>query len=350
MNTLKVLVVDDSALFRMLLRNALHDIPGCDVVGTASNGRFAVEKIAELHPDLVTLDVEMPDMDGIAVLQELDRRHLRCKVLMVSRLTSAGAQVTTDALLRGAFDFILKPSGKDPTANREELRNSLAEKIAAIRESEPATAEAALPVRVIPKRTRNAVRYEAVIIGSSTGGPDALGQVIPFLNPNFPVPIIIVQHMPERFTASLAMRLNESSEVTVCEASEGLRLEKGTAVIACGGKHLRLERNGNQIVARLTEDPHEHNCRPAIDYTLRSAVEAFKGPLLTVILTGMGRDGAAGCTLVREHGGEVIAQNAESCVVFGMPKAVINAGQADKILHLSKIPAAIEATIRKSAE
>ena len=353
MTACKVLVVDDSALFRTLLSNVLRGIPNCEVIGTASTGQTALEKIIELQPDLVTLDMEMPEMDGMAVLQELKRRRIRSKVIIVSRFTSAGAQITTDALLQGAFDFILKPSSKDPSANRAELQEALSEKIAGIRENTVNDAGSVLsstpvPVKSEPKRRRT-TKFEAVIIGCSTGGPDALGQVVPYLDPDFPVPVVIVQHMPEGFTGSLARRLDEASEISVVEASDGLVLKKGLAVVARGGRHLKLERKGiNQVVLRLTEDAHEHNCRPAVDYTLRSAVEAFDGQVLTVILTGMGRDGTEGSRLVRDQGGEVIAQDADGCVVFGMPKAVINAGQADSVVPLPQIAASINSIVCKT--
>ena len=351
MTNFKVLVVDDSALFRTVLCNALRSIPDCDVVGTASDGQAALQKIIDLQPDVVTLDMDMPELNGLGVLQELKRRRIRSKVIMVSRLTSAGAQVTTDALLQGAYDFILKPSSKDPSANKKELLTALSEKIAGIRdhfgsERDPVSSP---PVpRKEPRRARSS-NCDAVVIGCSTGGPDALAQVVPYLDPNFPVPIIIVQHMPEGFTCSLARRLNEASEIEVVEASEGLPLRKKMAVIARGGRHLELERRSlSQIVTRLTEDPHEHNCRPAIDYTIRSAVDAFDGRILTVILTGMGRDGTEGCRLVRERGGETIVQSAEGCVVFGMPKSVINAGQADLVVPLPEIAAAINSHVQIS--
>lgn len=347
MDSFKVFVVDDSALFRTLLRNALTEIPDCEVIGTASDGRTALRKIIELKPDMVTLDVEMPEMDGIAVLQELKRLRIPSKIVMVSRLTSAGAQVTTDALLRGAFDFILKPSSKDPAANRAELAAALLEKVTAIREVISGPIDVVTPVKPVARQAA-LPNCQAVIIGSSTGGPDALAQVIPYLSPNFPVPVVIVQHMPENFTASLSARLNEASEINVQEASDGLKIQRGMAVVARGGRHLRFERRGlAQIVCQLADDPPEHSCRPAIDYTLRSAVEVFKGPILVVILTGMGRDGTEGCRLAREQGGMVIAQDADGCVVFGMPKSVINAGLADKVVPIVKIPSTIESIVRK---
>lgn len=347
MESVRVLVVDDSALFRTLMRNALTEIPGCEVVGSVPDGETALARIEELQPDLVTLDVEMPGMGGIGVLRELRKRRLKTRIVMVSRLTTAGAQVTTDALMQGAFDFILKPHGKDPAANKEALCAALREKIESLQ-------EAFVPSSAMPEPTRRerttaakpSNACQAVVIGSSTGGPDALAQLLPFLSVELPVPVVVVQHMPERFTGTLANRLNEASDLEIVEAADKMPITKGRIVIAHGGRHLRLVRRPSGVVlAQLTEDPSEHSCRPAVDYTLRSAVDAFEGPILAVILTGMGRDGTEGCRLVRERGGHVIAQHAEGCTVYGMPKSVIAAGQADQILRLADIGPAIEAAV-----
>lgn len=347
MESVRVLIVDDSALFRTLMRNALTEIPGCEVVGSVSDGETALARIEQLNPDLVTLDVEMPGMGGIAVLKELRKKRLKTRVVMVSRLTAAGAQVTMDALMQGAFDFILKPHGKDPAANKEALSSALREKILNLQEAlapSPVPPESTVRERSAP--TKLSTPCKAVIIGSSTGGPDALAQLLPFLSVELPVPVVVVQHMPERFTGSLANRLNEASDLEIVEATDKMPITKGKIVIAHGGKHLRfIRRSSGAVTAQLTEDPHEHSCRPAVDYTLRSAVDAFDGPILTVILTGMGRDGTEGCRLVRQRGGHVIAQHADGCTVYGMPKSVIAAGQADQVLRLADIGPAIEAAV-----
>ncbi len=342
---LRIAVVDDSALFRTLLRNVLTEIPDCQVVASLSNGQSAVEQIATLRPDVVTLDVEMPGMSGIDVLKELKRRQISTNVIMVSRLTAAGTQVTTDALLEGAFDFILKPSGKSPAENKATLKASLEDKLAMLRLPEELH-ETAADNRSAPfeqtSRSTPVHPVRAVVIGCSTGGPDSLAKVIPDLPGDLPVPIFIVQHMPEGFTSSLAARLNEASELEVIEAADGQRARPGQVVLARGGSHLQLERTfGGQITIRLTNDPREHSCRPAVDYTLRSAIEAYHGELLGVILTGMGRDGTAGCRQLREQGGQVIAQHPRGCTVYGMPKAVIEAGLADEVVKLSEIASAI---------
>lgn len=348
MDPIRIVIVDDSALFRTLLRNAFVDLPDCEVVASVADGRSAMQKIEELKPDLVTLDVEMPDMNGIAVLQELKRRRSTSKVVMVSRLTTSGAQVTTDALLLGAFDFILKPAGKDPAANKAELCAALAEKIATLRDSRQSAVEAITEAPRADRRSPPPAGCEAVVIGCSTGGPDALSQVLPQLKPDLQVPVFVVQHMPENFTASLATRLNEACELEVAEATDGMRVGPGQVVLARGGRHLLLKRRGpKRFALQLTDDPPENSCRPSVDYALRSAVDALGSKLLAVVLTGMGRDGLEGCRLIRARNGRVIAQHADGCTVYGMPKAIIASGQADQIVRLAEIPKAIEATVKE---
>jgi len=346
MGAFRIVVVDDSALFRTILRNVISEIPGCEIVASAGDGATAVQAIAELRPDLVTLDLEMPEMDGIAVLRELKRRGVDTRIVMISRYTTAGAQVTTDALIEGAFDFIVKPSGKSPVDNKAALRNALEEQIQALRDTvtdvtpEPAALD---PVA----RSSVHARFDAVVIGCSTGGPDALARIVPDLPGNLSIPVFVVQHMPEGFTASLAARLNEASELEVLEASEGMRVRGGQVILARGGRHLQISRRTPQhVLVQLSEDPHEHRCRPAVDFTLRSAVNSYDGHLLVVILTGMGRDGTEGCRLVKSRGGRILAQHADGCTVYGMPKSVITAGLAHEVIQLRGIAAAIERTVR----
>lgn len=347
MDALRVVVVDDSALFRTMLRNVLSSIPLCEVIASVGDGKTAVEKILQLQPDLVTLDVEMPGITGIEVLQALKRRRCQTKVLMVSRHTSAGAQVTTDALLEGAFDFILKPSGNDPAENKRVLQAELQARIAALTEAPttPPICEFAEPPAT------SARRFHVAIIGCSTGGPDALARIIPQLPANLPAPLIVVQHMPSGFTRSLAARLNEASELDVFEADDGASVGPGQVVIARGGSHLEVLRDGaSRIRVQLSDAPVEHGCRPSVDFTLRSAVNAFGGEILVVILTGMGRDGTAGCRLVHAQGGQIVAQHAEGCAVYGMPKSVIAAGLAGDIVPLDSIAKSISRRLQRTAE
>lgn len=353
----KILVVDDSALYRQTISNVLHQRADISVVGKARNGVEALEKIAELDPDLLTLDVQMPDMDGITLLREINKRRLRAKAIMVSSFTSEGAQVTTEALLEGAFDFVLKPSTGNATENRRVLGEALIEKITAFRQS-----PAGRPSRTAGNRSPAQVSHgevaeqaprassvcRAVLIGASTGGPVALKTVLAKLPRTLAVPVLIVQHMPPKYTESLARRLDQLSELNVREATDGAAVESGTAMIAPGGRHMKLERRDSRVLLRLTDDPPENGCRPAVDYLVRSATDVFDGDALGVILTGMGRDGTRGCAELKHKGGYVFAQHEDDCVVYGMPKSVISEGLADRVLPLGKMAAAIVRHVKRS--
>lgn len=342
------MVVDDSALYRQLVQNVLRDIGGIEIVGVARSGDEVLAQIDQLDPDLLTLDVRMPVVDGIEVLRELKRRRARAKAVMLSGLTAEGAQVTTDALLEGAFDFILKPSGPDAEANRRSLYASLSEKIQAFRD-----ARSAVPGRRPPPRSsaaferadgagdRPAAPCEAVVIGTSTGGPVALRELLPEFPGHFPVPILVVQHMPPQYTHSLARRLNEASELEVVEACDGMTLEPGWAFVAPGGRQMKVATAGNRQIIRITDDPPERGCRPAADYLFRSAAAVFGGNVVAVVMTGMGRDGLEGCRELKRRGAFVIAQHPDSCVVYGMPKAVFEEQLADRLLPLKEIAGAV---------
>jgi len=341
MRTLQVLIVDDSALFRTMLQNVIHEIPGAAVCGSVSNGEQAIDTVARLAPDVVTLDVEMPGLSGIDVLRELRQRRLACRVIMVSRLTAAGAQITTDALLEGAFDFILKPSGPALRQNRQLLLESRTSQFNNIRQLLSADT-----TEVVDGRPTAATHISAageqpprlIVIGCSTGGPDALAGIIPDLPTDWKIPVVVVQHMPAGFTQSLALRLNEASEVHVAEATDGETLTHGKVVIAKGGAQLKLSGDvAGKVVLRLTDDPPENFCRPAVDYTLRSAAAVFGNRTLALILTGMGQDGAAGCRAVHDAGGRVFAQHPEGCTVYGMPRAAVRTGTVSEELRLSEI-------------
>jgi two-component system chemotaxis response regulator CheB len=353
----RLLIVDDSALYRQLINNVLRDSEDVAVVGIAKDGFDALEKIESLHPDLLTLDVQMPDLDGIGVLREIKKRELCPKAIMVSSLTSEGAQVTTDALLEGAFDFILKPTGGDPNENRRRLRNVLDEKIAAFRLTHrrrarlsrgrpaPSPPPTAPDVEAAPPR---GTVCRAVLMGTSTGGPAALNTVLPQLPADLPVPVLVVQHMPPQYTRSLAKRLDESCAIEVAEAADGAEVLPGRALIAPGGRQMKLLRGNGEVRVRVTDDPHEHGCRPSVDYLFRSAVEAFDGQALGVIMTGMGQDGLASCGLLKSRGGSVFAQHEDGCTVYGMPKAVIEEGLADKIVPLERMGRAVRLHVSRS--
>ena len=364
---LRVMVVDDSALYRQLIKNVLKDIVGVEVVGVAKSGKEALSLLTELDPQLLTLDVQMPDMNGLELLRQLKMRRSPVKAIMLSSLTAEGTQVTTDALLSGAFDFIQKPNSPDAGSNRDALTQALTEKVNAFRASiqsklgtkqttrkstgnSIATAdESARRPHSIgapsiispsgkPSNSTQSGAVKAVLIGTSTGGPVALREVLPKLPSNLGVPVFVVQHMPARYTKSLADRICEVSQMPVIEAADGMLVQSNRIYLAAGGLHMRLSaRSRGEVVIETTTDPPEHNCRPAVDYTLRSAVDVYGGHLLAVILTGMGRDGTEGCRLIRARGGQVIAQHPEGCTVYGMPKAVIEEQLADRVAPLEKI-------------
>lgn len=331
---IRVLIVDDSALYRMLIRDVLGKIPGCQVVGHADDGDSALREIEKSSPHLITLDVEMPTMSGIEVLREMNRRQIPTRAIMISRLTSDGTATTADALMEGAFEFICKPAAGDVAANKAMLRSELTEKLDAFRVSRRTIPET---VTESPRTSEPARRYSALIIGSSTGGPEVLRGLLAALPADFPVPVIVVQHMPQHFTGALAARLDHLSALQVREGKQGMTIAAGDVVVAPGGQHLKLEKKGEVVRLRLTDDPPENSCRPAVDYTLRSACKAFDGNALALILTGMGKDGLKGCTALQESGGRIIAQHPHGCTVYGMPKAIIEAGIADRIVLMGRL-------------
>jgi len=362
---LRVLVVDDSALYRQMVKNVLRNVPDVQVVGLACTGMEALAKIPELQPDLLTLDVHMPDMNGLELLREIKKRRLGVKAIMISSLTAQGAQVTTDALLAGAFDFIQKPNSPDAETNRKLLDEMLSEKIKAFQESRSTTMPVRKPISAPSKSIESrdkfagakpsidtvstasmlnstnfhtgAGRIDAVVIGTSTGGPLALREVIPKLPSTLGVPVFVVQHMPQGYTKSLAARIGEISQLPVQEAANNMFVEPNQVYVAPGGLHMGIEIQRGKHWIIMSDSPPEHNCRPSVDYTLRSAAQAYSGRLLVVILTGMGRDGTEGCRLVRQLGGSVLAQHPEGCVVYGMPKAVVEEQLANRVVPLEKM-------------
>ena len=357
---IRVLVVDDSVVVRRLVVDALRDDPQIVVVGTAADGRAALAKIAELRPDAVTMDVEMPGMNGIEAVRELRRTQQWLPVVMFSTLTERGATATLDALSAGASDYVTKPSNVASILDsRRSVRDQLVPKLRALTAARglggalppappapvagrlPAPAPggsspAAVAVRPSPRR-RSRTGFAVLAIGCSTGGPDALAAVLPALPADLPVPVVVVQHMPPVFTRLLADRLDGQCKVGIAEAAHGEPLEPGRVLIAPGGHHLVVRRRGTTVVAELTEDPPENFCRPAVDVLFRSVSVVYGERVLAAVLTGMGRDGERGATAVRAAGGQVYAQDEATSVVWGMPGAVAAAGQADRILPLPQI-------------
>ncbi len=350
--TVKALVVDDSALYRKFVRSVLEEIPGVEVIGTAVNGRIGLEKIASLKPDLITLDMEMPELDGLGLLRGLTDRKLQVATIMISSLTEAGAKTTNEALQLGAFDFVLKPTGKGPDESREQLKADLAPKINAFVSSQKRKTH--LPqANTPPKRKTNAVdrvvrsvrqaytKPKILGIGISTGGPAALNRMLPKLPANFPCPIVIVQHMPPKFTKSLADDLNRKCKLEVMEAADGMTPKAGQILIAPGGSQMRIVKELGKPVVQITDDAPERNCKPSVDYLFRSLAEQFSDEAMAAILTGMGDDGTVGCKLMKKEGAMIMVQDEESCVVYGMPRSVFEAGVADQVVPLDQIASSL---------
>lgn len=346
-NPVRVLVVDDSAFMRFAISQQLNEDPDIQIIGTAGDGREALRLIPQLQPDVITLDVEMPRMDGLSTLREIMKDFPR-PVIMFSGLTSEGTAETIQSLMLGAVDFISKP------ANRLDIRNAMEEMAGKIKIAAKAKVRS-FPQRhttPLPPITANIpekpVRpYEknapVILIGSSTGGPGALNEIIPALPASLSSPVVIVQHMPAGFTRSLAERLNSLSPLKVKEAEPGDRLLVGQVLLAPGGFHMTLDEN-EQVA--LNQKPAVHGVRPAIDVTLASLVQRFNRNILAVILTGMGSDGTHSASLLHNLGGHVIAEHESTCIVWGMPRSVLEAGAANDVLPRNKIARAIEHTIQ----
>lgn len=344
MPQIRVLVVDDSAVVRKLVCAALSTNAEIAVVGTASTGHLALAKIPQLHPDIITLDVEMPGMDGIQALTEIRKRYPKLPVIMFSTLTERGAAVTLEALSLGASDYVTKPTNSESLASAlEQVRGSLIAKIVSL--GRPRTPVAS-PVVPRPKARSIGQRIDVLAIGVSTGGPNALAQVIPRLPADFPVPVVVVQHMPALFTRLLAERLNAQSSIAVHEAEAGKALESGHVWIARGDYHMTLTRSGSAVFVELNQDPPENSCRPAVDALFRSVARVHGRNALAVVMTGMGSDGARGATQIHDAGGEVLIQDEATSVVWGMPSAVLGAGAADRICALTEISTEV---IRRTA-
>ncbi len=344
MRKIRVLVVDDSAILRKLITEALRTDPEIEVVGTASNGKEALRKVSLLRPDVITLDIEMPVMDGLSALEKLRQVYPQGKVIMFSSLTEKGAQETIKALSLGAVDFATKPSSRSLKESLARIREELIPKIKsviprALRGSVPQKAVKFHPLRQKEKRLLSFnVRREAVAIGVSTGGPKALAEVIPKLPAHFPAPILIVQHMPPLFTAQLASRLDQISPLKVVEASEGNPVVAGKVYVAPGDKHMEVTTRGGVKVIHLHKGPPENSCRPAVDVLFRSVAKVFGAKSVGVVMTGMGHDGLAGAKSMKEKGAVIVAQDESTSVVYGMPRAVVEAGLADYVLPLGEIP------------
>lgn len=344
MKKIRVLIVDDSVVIRRLLTDILGQDPEIEVAGTAPNGRIALAKLPQINPDLVTLDVEMPELDGLETLRELRKTYPKLPVIMFSTLTSRGAAETLDALALGASDYVAKPANVGSVAaGIQSVREQLLPKIKSLCK-QPADLPTLARVAPIGNRppqfsaTAGPRRFDALVVGSSTGGPQALSKVLTALPASFPVPIVVVQHMPPLFTQHLANRLNQDCALQVSEARAGDRLEPGRVLIAPGDFHVELSRRGTEVCAVLNQAPPENSCRPAVDVLFRSAASIYGVHALGVVLTGMGQDGLRGSQAIVQGGGAVVVQDQATSVVWGMPRAVAEAGIAQAVLPLPNIP------------
>jgi two-component system, chemotaxis family, protein-glutamate methylesterase/glutaminase len=347
---IRVLVVDDSLVIRRLVVDALGGDPDIEIVGQAPNGKIAVEKVAALKPDAVTMDIEMPEMNGIEAVRALRRTHPRLPIVMFSTLTERGAAATLDALAAGASDYVTKPSNVESFADSQRnVREQLIPKIKALTSSRRAAATPVPPPRPAAQRRARTGPFGVLAIGCSTGGPDALATVLPSLPADLPVPVVIVQHMPPVFTRLLANRLDAQCRLAVTEAQHGDPVVPGRVLIAPGGFHLVVRRQGTSVVAELTEDPPENFCRPAVDVLFRSVASVYGDRTLAAVLTGMGRDGERGGKVIRDAGGEIYVQDDATSVVWGMPGAVAGAGLADKILPLPQVGPTLAGALTRPA-
>jgi two-component system, chemotaxis family, protein-glutamate methylesterase/glutaminase len=342
MTPVRILVVDDSIVIRKLLSDTLSGDRALEVVGTASDGRIALAKIPQLKPDLITLDIEMPVMNGLETLAAIRKLYATLPVIMFSTLTEHGAAATLDALSLGASDYATKPSNTgSPAVAIERIRTELVPKIKALcGVAKLQLAPMLLPRPALKIRVSDP-RIEIVAIGTSTGGPNALAEVLPRIPRDFPVPIVVVQHMPPIFTRLLAERLASRSAIPVEEGSAGAVLTPGRAWIAPGNFHMNVIRAGLHRQLSLTQAPPENSCRPAVDVLFRSVAAAYGANVLAVVMTGMGSDGVLGAQAIREAGGDVIIQDEASSVVWGMPGLVHASGLDNAAYPLDQLAAEI---------
>jgi len=336
MKAIRILIVDDSAAVRRLLRLALSDDRELEVAGVAANGKIALAMLEQDVPDLVTLDIEMPEMDGLSALAQIRKRYPRLPVIMFSTLTERGAVATLDALALGATDYVTKSiTVGDPARAIGSIKEQLIPRIKSFcRRFEISVMH---PQAKHEKEQDTLLPIELLAIGTSTGGPNALAEVLGSLPVDFPIPVVIVQHMPATFTRFLAERLALVCTLPVREATSGVRLAPGEVWIAPGDHHLILTGLRSACSLQLLQTPPENSCRPSVDVLFRSAAQVFRQGLLAVVMTGMGQDGLRGAETVRDVGGRVWAQDAASSVVWGMPGFVVQHGLAQRVLPLSLI-------------
>lgn len=340
----RVLVVDDSVVIRRMVTEALETDPRFDVVGTAADGAIALQKMSQLAPDVVTLDVEMPGMNGLETLTQLRSRYPSLPVVMLSSATENGASITLEALERGASDYVAKSSGGlSFQASLARLQAELLPKLQQFFEFGPPAKSEISRVNAVPAHVPGAQKPEVVAIGVSTGGPTALSDLVVDIPANFPLPILVVQHMPALFTRLLAERLAKRCPLKVVEAEEGMTVERGTMYVAPGDFHMCVARRRTDVVITLEKTPPENSCRPSVDVLFRSVADVYGGAVIAVVMTGMGCDGTAGLRTLKAHGAASIAQDEATSIVWGMPGEVVRNGLADQVLPLGGIAGALVA-------
>jgi two-component system, chemotaxis family, protein-glutamate methylesterase/glutaminase len=346
--TIRVLIVDDSQFVRVLLRRIVAADPRFAVAGEAKDGKSALEAVELLQPDVVSMDVNMPGMDGVATVAELMRRR-PTPVVMLSAHTREGGRVTLDALAAGAVDFLAKPSG-ERSADLSRIGAELLDKLEAAARTVPRAGRAPPPRPSAPRPSASGAippprpsastsELSVVVIGVSTGGPSSLPHVLGVVSPATPLALVVVQHMPSGFTEALAERLDTQCAIAVAEAVDGDRLRRGTALVAPGGHHLDCDSSGR---LRLADGPPVNGCKPSVDVTMTAIARVFGRRAIGVLMTGMGRDGAEGLRAIQQAGGRTLAQDEASSVVYGMPRAAVELGAADEVLPLDAIGARIE--------
>jgi two-component system chemotaxis response regulator CheB len=340
----RVLIVDDAVVVRRTLSDAISNDPALEVAGTAGNGRIALAKFSSLRPDIVLLDIEMPEMDGLETVRELRKIDRHIPIIMFSTLTERGAAATLDALTLGATDYVTKPSNADMAGTLETVSHDLIPRIRALCHlpETQATVPASCPdLPVIVRKPPLLAPVQVVAIGVSTGGPDALARLLPSLPSNLAVPLVIVQHMPPIFTAMLAARLAAKSALPVHECQSGQALTPGCAYIAPGDFHMVVSNEGGPPHLRTHQGPKENYCRPSVDVLFRSVAQVYGARSLAVVLTGMGQDGLKGCEMLGGLGARIVVQDEATSVVWGMPGFVARSGLADKVVPLDHIGAEI---------
>ncbi len=358
---LRTLIVDDTITYRKILSDVLREIPDVELAGTAPSGAIALKKIALDRVQLVLLDVYMPDMDGVETLKRIRAEFPTVTVIMVSGISTRNADITIEALSLGAVDFVRKPDGPDVASNFQSLKNDITSVLRFVNlrlltggaRGTSATAppgRQAAPPQMLPVHAAHPAvpprSFGVCAIGVSTGGPEALARLAPSFTGPLSVPILCVQHMPPLFTKSLAENLSKKSRISVVEACDNLPVEPGVMYIAPGGHHMVVRNKEGIAVIGINDEPPENSCRPSVDVLFRSVAAAYGGHgVLAVVLTGMGSDGCTGVRTLKRRGCFCITQSETSCVVYGMPRAVDEAGLSDRSLPLEEIPREIETMV-----